>query len=227
VEVAERSTVTPYGGLSLAAAFLERFRVAQAIDERVQVLKLHLPFHESDHVLAQALNLYVGGECLAVRNRPGNLRSSNGAAALLEETLPRVKRRFADVLVRADSDFDRRDVREACEAEGAFFAFVAREASNRLAWAEAKKRSRFLKFNEPGHAVRSASGASRFGSSAFRVGLRWSEIERTRGEIRSEGGLGGTWRPPDRPGRSRLGCISASRLPVQRAPGTDSGSISP
>jgi hypothetical protein len=150
----------------------------------------------------------VGGECLAVRNRPGNLRSSNGAAALLEETLPRVKRRFADVLVRADSDFDRRDVREACEAEGAFFAFVAREASNRLAWAKAKKRSRFLKFNEPGHAVRSASGVSRFGSSAFRVGLRWSEIERTRGEIRSGRGFGGTWDSAD-----GLGAILVNQSP--------------
>jgi hypothetical protein len=28
------------------------------------VLNIHLPFHESDHVLAQALSLYVGGECL-------------------------------------------------------------------------------------------------------------------------------------------------------------------
>ena len=64
VEVADRSTVTPYGGLALASAFLRRFRVAQAIDERVQVLKLHLPYHESDHVIAQALNLYAGGTCI-------------------------------------------------------------------------------------------------------------------------------------------------------------------
>ena len=269
VEVAERSTVTPYGGLSLAAAFLKRFRVAQEIDERVPVLKLHLPFHESDHVLAQALNLYVGGECLedqaalqhdegvlrmlgacrlpdpttagdflrrfderrnpgalsglraatdavqdavwgklagkrkkkrdlavvdldghtkelygvqkegadfdhkgrwsynvllaslagtgeclAVRNRPGNLRSSNGAAELLKETLPRVKRRFADVLVRADSDFDRRDVREACEAEGVCFAFVAREATNRLAWAEGIPESAWRSFRPRDHRQR-------------------------------------------------------------------------
>jgi len=266
LEVASRSTVTPYGGLALASAFLRRFRVAQEIDERVHVLKLHLPFHESDHVLAQALNLYVGGECLedqaalqhdegvlrmlgacrlpdpttagdflrrfdqqvnpgalsglraaidavqdavwgklagkrkqkrelamvdldghtkelygvqkegadfdhkgrwsynvllaslagtgeclAVRNRPGNLRSSNGAAKLLEETLPRVKRRFADVLMRADSDFDRWDVREACEAEGAWFAFVAREASNRLAWAEAIPESAWKPFRTRAH----------------------------------------------------------------------------
>src|SRR3989304_2771843 len=63
-EVAAPSPVPPFGGLALAAAFLRRFRVAQAIDERVHVFKLHLPFHESDHVLAQTLSLYVGGECL-------------------------------------------------------------------------------------------------------------------------------------------------------------------
>jgi hypothetical protein len=277
VEIAPRSTVTPYGGLALAEAFLKHFRVAQQIDQRVRVLKLHLPFYESDHILAQALNLYVGGECLedqaalqhdegvlrmlgacripdpttagdflrrfeerrnpgalgglrgavdavqdevwrklagkrkrkrdwamvdldghtkalygvqkqgadfdhrgrwsynvllaslagsgeclAVRNRPGNVRSSEGAAELLEETLPRVKGRFAKVLVRADSDFDRRDVREACEAEGAFFAFVAREATNRLSWAEAIPESGWKPFRTRAHrqqqARRSAAG---------------------------------------------------------------------
>jgi hypothetical protein len=86
-----------------------------------------------------------------VRNRPGNLRSSNGAAELLDETLPRVKGRFAKVLVRADSDFDRRDVREACEAEGAFFAFVAREATNRLSWAEAISESAWKPFRTRAH----------------------------------------------------------------------------
>ena len=271
LEVDERSTVTSFGGLALVAAFLKRFRVAQEIDERVHVLKLHLPFHESDHVLSQALNLYVGGECLedqavlqhdegvlrmlgacrlpdpttagdflrrfdervhpgslaglrsandavqdavwgklagkrkkkrgpaivdldghtktlygvqkegadfdykgrwsynvllaslagtgeclAVRNRPGNLRSSNGAAELLEETLPRVKRRFADVLVRADSDFDRRDVREACEAAGVSFAFVAREATNRLSWAEEIAESQWKPFRTRDHRQREA-----------------------------------------------------------------------
>jgi hypothetical protein len=271
LEVAERSTVTAYGGLALATAFLKRFGVAQQIDERVHVLKLHLPFHESDHVLAQVLNLYVGGECLedqaalqhdegvlrmlgacrlpdpttagdflrrfdarqhpgalaglreaidavedtvwgklagkhkrkrdwamvdldghtkalygvqkegadfdhqgrwsynvllaslagtgeclAVRNRPGNVRSSEGAARLLDETLPRVKRRFGQVLVRADSDFDRRDVREACEAASVCFAFVAREASNRLSWAEGIPESAWKPFRTRAHREREA-----------------------------------------------------------------------
>jgi hypothetical protein len=102
------------------------------------------------------------GECLAVRIRPGSVRSSEGAAKLLEETLPRVKGRFAEVLVRADSDFDRRDVREACEAEGVFFAFVAREATNRLSWAEAIPESGWKPFRTRAHreeqARRSAAG---------------------------------------------------------------------
>ena len=250
-EIDERSQVSELGGLALFSAFVRRFGVAHKIDARVNVLKVHLPYHESDHVLAQAANLYAGGtciedmanlqnsepirrllgacrlpdpttggdflrrfeegqnpgslqglrsavddvqgevwsklgrrgggkrrrkrrelavidvdghqkplygvhkegadfshtgtwsyqtllvsmagtgECLAVRNRPGNLRSSEGAAEVLAEVLPKLADHFEDVLVRADSDFDRRDVREACEAAGAHFAFVGREVSGR------------------------------------------------------------------------------------------------
>jgi hypothetical protein len=64
VEVDERAEVTPYGGLAIATAFLRRFKVADRIDRHVQVLLVHLPYHESDHVLAQVLNLYVGGTCI-------------------------------------------------------------------------------------------------------------------------------------------------------------------
>jgi hypothetical protein len=69
----------------------------------------------------------------------------------LAENLPRVQRRFSQVLVRADSDFDRRDVREACEAAGVHFAFVAREASNRLAWAEGIPESAWKPFRTRAH----------------------------------------------------------------------------
>jgi hypothetical protein len=46
---------------------------------------------------------------------------------LLDEQLPRLKEHFDDVLVVADSDFDRKDVREACLKAGAYFAFVGRD----------------------------------------------------------------------------------------------------
>jgi len=64
VETEDRATVTRFGGLVLAEQFCRRFGVAARIDEHVEVLKLHLPYYESDHVLAQALSLYAGGTCL-------------------------------------------------------------------------------------------------------------------------------------------------------------------
>lgn len=253
-EVDERPDVTTLGGVALPLAFIRRFKVAEKLDRDVQVLGLHLPYHESDHVLSQALMLYAGGtcledmamlqqdeallkmldavrtpdpttagdflrrfrpkhaleglrrsvdevqdevwreieggrrwkwsqrrrksplvvlhldgkvkkvygakkqgasftydarwalqvlvaslddgECVGVRLGSGSERSSDQAAELLMEILPRLLRRFEDVLVLADSDFDRRDVREACESHGAYWAFVAREYENRSELAE-------------------------------------------------------------------------------------------
>jgi len=63
-EVDDHSPVTSYGGLILFSEFVRRFKVAEKIDDNVEVLKLHLPYLESDHILAQAANLYVGGTCI-------------------------------------------------------------------------------------------------------------------------------------------------------------------
>ena len=249
VEVDERSEVTPYGGLDLMLAFLRRFKVAEKIDKYVHVFKVHLPYRESDHVLAQAMNLYVGGtciedmanlqnseavlrmtgacrlpdpttggdflrrfgdlenpdqlpglraaidevqsevwralarrggrkkkkrpwavididshikelygfkkegadfsyngkwsyhpllismattgECLAVENRPGNTKAPVGGPEILEEVLPRTQKHFENTLLRGDSAFDEREMREVCEKYGAYFAFVGREFSDR------------------------------------------------------------------------------------------------
>ena len=43
---------------------VESTGLAESIDERVHVLKRHLPYHESDHVLNIAYNLLAGGTCL-------------------------------------------------------------------------------------------------------------------------------------------------------------------
>ena len=64
VEVDPRSTVTAYGGLDLAVAFLRRFDVARTIDRHVHVLRQHRPYSEADHILTQTLSLYVGGTCI-------------------------------------------------------------------------------------------------------------------------------------------------------------------
>lgn len=245
----DRPDVTNLGGLVLPLALLRRVKAAQVIDEHVKLLKVHKPYHESDHVLSQALMLYAGGtcledmallqqdtavlrmlgavrtpdpttsgdflrrfvprgeleslraavdeiqervwsnpkrwnwrrrhrskekrpfavlyldgktkeligvtregadfdhkgrwsynilvaslddgECVALRLRPGSVRSSDGAAELLDEVLPRLLRRYQTVLVVADSDFDRFDLRYACERHQCYYAFVARETPNR------------------------------------------------------------------------------------------------
>jgi hypothetical protein len=253
VTVDERPDVTSAGGLILPLALIRRFGIAEELDSRVQVFKKHLPYHESDHVLSQALMLYLGGtcledmsllqgdpvilkmldaartpdpttagdflrritetqrralraandavqmrvwkelrhgrrwrwckagqtrriavlhldghlkevygtskegadfsykgrwslqalvasledgECVGVHLGSGSERSSTHAAALLQHVLPHLRGRFDDILVVADSDFDRSDVRDICEAEGVYFAFVAREYQNRLKAAE-------------------------------------------------------------------------------------------
>jgi hypothetical protein len=305
-EVEGRSEVTPYGGLLLFSDMVKRLGIAKLFDEHVHVFKIHLPYHESDHVLAQAMNLYVGGtcledmtelqhseavlrlvgacrlpdpttggdflrrlresdpsglpglrrandealgpthsrvlstpqppcqaqsqawrklaqkggkrkrklaivdldghvktlygvqkegadfykgtwcyqpvvatlaqsgECLGIRNQPGAVRASSGAPELLDTTLPRTKRHFVEVLVRGDSDFDRADVRNACERHGAHFAFVGREFRNRPGIAESIQESRWQPFRaEGGHgsATSPRSGWSNSGSPRCR-GLR-------------------------------------------------------
>jgi hypothetical protein len=267
VEVDEHSEVTPYGGLAVATAFVRRFKVAERIDQHVKVFLVHRPYRESDHVLAQALNLYVGGtciedvaslqhseavrriigacripdpttagdflrrlhekthqlvglrsavdevqadvwrrlrrgrgkraeawsivdvdghvkplygvqkegaefykstwcyqplivslagtgECLAIRNRPGNVRSSDGTADILDVVLPRVRGRGGKMLVRGDSDFDRGDVRGACDRAGAYFAFVGREFPDRPKLVETIGESQWKPFRTRAHRER-------------------------------------------------------------------------
>jgi len=80
VEVDKHSEVTSYGGLALATAFLRRFKVAERIDQHVKVLLIHLPYRESDHVLAQVLNLYAGGTCI---EDMGNLQHSEAVRRII------------------------------------------------------------------------------------------------------------------------------------------------
>lgn len=266
VEVESDTTTTQLGGLALVTAFLRRFAVSEQINANVSVLKQYQPYTEADHVLAQAVNLYVGGtciedlaklqqseavrrmlgasrvpdpttsgdflrrfdseknpdaltglrraideihgavwdartsgvkkrrkkskgrmkgrpkkqelavidmdghhkevygaskegadfnhkgkwsfhpllltlaatgECLAIKNRPGNVRSCEGAAAVVEETLDYVRPHYKKVLLRGDSDFDRADLRAVCHKyDDCFFAFVGREFRNRPGIAE-------------------------------------------------------------------------------------------
>lgn len=72
------------------------------------------------------ISLAGTGECLRLVNRPGNVRSSEGAAEALSEVLPTVLRHFRNALVRGDTDFDRSDLYQAVLAAGADFAIGGR-----------------------------------------------------------------------------------------------------
>jgi hypothetical protein len=63
-EVAERSVGTPYGGIGLIHQLARRLGLVEAIDQRLHLLKVHLPYHESDHVLNLAYNALCDGRCL-------------------------------------------------------------------------------------------------------------------------------------------------------------------
>ena len=75
--VEDRSEVSPYGGLTLAAGLARQLGLPRLLDDRLSLLKRHLPYTEADHVLAQTYNLYIGGTCL---EDLANLQGSEAAA---------------------------------------------------------------------------------------------------------------------------------------------------
>ena len=63
-ELSGRGVGTAYGGIGLVQQLVRHLGLAKAIDARLQLFKIHLPFHESDHVLNLAYNALCGGTCL-------------------------------------------------------------------------------------------------------------------------------------------------------------------
>jgi len=52
------------GGIGAFHMLARRTGLVEAIDRKLRLLKLHLPYHESDHVLNMAYNVLTGGTCL-------------------------------------------------------------------------------------------------------------------------------------------------------------------
>src|SRR4030067_2445860 len=52
------------GGIGAMHRLAQHTGLVEAIDQHVQVLKVALPYHESDHVLGIAYNVLCGGTCL-------------------------------------------------------------------------------------------------------------------------------------------------------------------
>jgi len=63
-EVAQRVRGIACGGIGAIHLLAQRTGLIEAIDDKLHLLKVHLPYHESDHVLNMAYNVMAGGTCL-------------------------------------------------------------------------------------------------------------------------------------------------------------------
>ena len=60
-EVAERAQAINCGGIGAIHLMVQRLGLPAEIDQNLELLKVHLPYHESDHVLNIAYNILAGG----------------------------------------------------------------------------------------------------------------------------------------------------------------------
>ena len=60
-EISQRGRGVSCGGIGAIHLMVKRLGLVEELDEAVQLLKRHLPYHESDHVLNIAYNALMGG----------------------------------------------------------------------------------------------------------------------------------------------------------------------
>ena len=63
-EMAGRGRAIGFGGIGAVHTLVTGLRLDNAINENVPLLKTHVPYFESDHVLNIAYNVMTGGTCL-------------------------------------------------------------------------------------------------------------------------------------------------------------------
>ena len=63
-EIADRTRAIAAGGMGAIHQMVKRLELDKAINQRLNMLKIYLPYSESDHVLNIAYNLLAGGTCL-------------------------------------------------------------------------------------------------------------------------------------------------------------------
>ena len=63
-EVAGRASGIGCGGIGVVQKLAQQTGLIEAINENLHLLKIHLPYFESDHILNMAYNILCGGKCL-------------------------------------------------------------------------------------------------------------------------------------------------------------------
>jgi hypothetical protein len=63
-DISDRDCGISHGGVGAMHLLARRIGLIEAIDEKLHLLKIHLPYHESDHVLNFAYNAICDGTCM-------------------------------------------------------------------------------------------------------------------------------------------------------------------
>lgn len=88
-EIADRVHGISYGGIGAFHLLAQKIGLVDAINDRLHLFKIHLPYHESDHVLNIAYNSLCHGDCLEdieLRRNDINFLDALGAERIPDPT---------------------------------------------------------------------------------------------------------------------------------------------
>jgi hypothetical protein len=88
-EIADRTRGIVHGGIGTMHALVRQLGLPEAIDDSLKLLKIHLPYHESDHVLNIAYNALCEGshlEDIELRRNDVNFLDAVGARRIPDPT---------------------------------------------------------------------------------------------------------------------------------------------
>ena len=88
-EISERVHAISYGGIGAFHLLAQNIGLIDAIDQRLHLLKIPLPYHHSDHVLNFAYNALCNGNCLQdieLRRNDVNFLDALGARRIPDPT---------------------------------------------------------------------------------------------------------------------------------------------
>jgi len=88
-QMGERAGAVSCGGLGAIHTMVQRLGLVKEINQNLHLLKVHLPYHESDHVLNLAYNILAGGvrlEDLELRRQDENFLEGLGAQRIPDPT---------------------------------------------------------------------------------------------------------------------------------------------
>lgn len=88
-EVAGRTRAIAHGGIGVIQRVVKKSGLARKIDAKLELLRIHKPYHESDHVLNMAYNALFGGqrlEDIELRRNDRVLLDALGTASLPDPT---------------------------------------------------------------------------------------------------------------------------------------------